>query len=222
MLKSEKIDVYNIGIEAIHRGIRPWEHPSFGGVNPKYHIANSKHGRGEAVDLNVFNETQATEDKIFDNLNLELIDRQFGTIWNRQKYPGDHEFHLHVESLTPAQYRYPSRYFYLPRYNTKNKRHLFHFSLAIDGAWGSGTTKAIQRWLFVPETGNMDSRTAKALQAFLNTETRGRLVIDGKFGKKSISTLQRYLGTPVTGGYSRRGSTMVKAMQSRMNKMSHL
>lgn len=221
-LKSNNLDIYNLGVEMIYRGIRPWEHPSFGGVNPRYHIKGSKHLDGRAVDLNVWNAANAVEDKMFDNLNLELIGRLFGTIWNRQRTPGDHERHLHAETLTEDEFRNPSKYFYLPRYHTKDKRHLYRYNLVVDGTWGRKTTLVLQRWLFVSETGTFDKPTIKALQAFLNTENRGNLVIDGIYGSKSIRATQSYLGTQITGAYSSRNSQMVAKMQSRLNRYSRL
>jgi ribosomal protein S6E (S10) len=81
---------------------------------------------------------------------------------------------------------------------------------------------ALEEWLGRPVNGTFDVYTAKALQAFLNTEQRGSLRIDGNFNGESVKALQRYLGTPVTGGYSKSGSTMVKAMQRRLAAYGHL
>lgn len=215
MIKTQKGDIVRLGIEMKHRGYAVWEHSGFGGVKRGAHMPNSKHARDEAIDLN-FNPrvpTSAEEDRRFDRLAPELVRRFFGVIWNRG--PGDHSTHLHAETWgRPLQYS--------GRYRLKRRR--TWRKLKADGSWGRLTTLALQEWLGTPADGNFDwgSNSAKALQAFLNTELRGNLKIDGKFGPASIRALQRYLGTPQTGKYSKSGSTLVKAMQSRLSKYGHL
>lgn len=213
--KNSLYDIIRLGKEMQYRGFQVWEHSQFGGVNPRYHMPNSKHGRDLAIDLNYNPRVpkNAEEDRRFDRLAPELVRRKFGCIWNRGR--GDHDSHLHAETWgSPVQYG--------GRYRLKRRR--YWRKLKADGTWGPQTTRALQEWLGTPVDGKFDwgGRSAKALQAFLNTELRGSLKIDGKFGRNSIKALQRYLGTPQTGAYSDRGSTMVKAMQLRLSAYGHL
>lgn len=214
--KTLKADIVRLGVEMQYRGLTVWEHSRFGGVNPVYHMSNSKHSRDEAIDLNLNPRvpSSAAEDRRFDRLAPELVRRRFGAIWNRG--PGDHTSHLHAETWgNPLQYR--GRY--------RLKRAISWRKLTVDGTWGPSTTRALQEWLGTPVTGGISQRGSsviKALQAFLNTELRGSLKIDGTLGPATYRALQRYLGTPVTGKVSRRGSTMVKAMQRRLNSYGSL
>lgn len=212
--KVYKSDIYRLGVEMRYRGYRVGEHPSFGGVHAAYHIANSKHLRGEAIDLNwnISVPKNAEENRRFDRLALELPRRNFGTIWNRG--PGDHDAHLHAETYG---YQYAGR--------VRLKAPVYWRKVSVNGTWDANTTRALQEWLGTPVTGGISSSGStviKALQAFLNTEQRGNLVIDGARGPKTYKALQRYLGTPVTGGMSRTGSTMVYEMQRRLNARGHL
>lgn len=213
--KTSYNDIVRLGIEMQYRRLTVWEHPRFGGTNPRYHMPNSKHGKGLAIDLN-YNPrvpTSAEENRRFDRLAPELVRRGFGCIWNRG--PGDHTSHLHAETWgNPTQYG--------GRYRLKARR--YWRKLKVDGTWGASTTRALQEWLGTPVDGKFDwgGSAAKALQAFLNTELRGNLKIDGKFGKASITALQEYLGTPRTGAYSSRGSTMVIQLQRNLNAYGHL
>ncbi|GAA4867177.1 transglycosylase family protein [Serinicoccus chungangensis] len=67
--------------------------------------------------------------------------------------------------------------------------------LVTDGIRGPLTTKAVQRWVGVAETGAWDTRTIKAVQAKVGTG------VDGVWGPKSQAALQNYIGV------SRDGST---------------
>lgn len=213
MNKTQKGDIYRLGVEMQHRGLAVWEHSKFNGIKGR-HVRNSKHYRDEAIDLNLLNKGQAAEDRRFDRMAPELVRRRFGVIWNRG--PGDHTTHLHGETWgNPLQYN--------GRYRLKRK--ISWRKLTQDGTWGKNTTRALQEWLGTPVTGGISRRGStviKALQAFLNTELRGNLTIDGTIGPATITALQRYLGTPRTGKYSQRGSTMVRAMQTRLNRYGHL
>lgn len=215
MNKTYKSDIVRLGVEMQYRGLTVWEHSRFGGANPKFHMRNSKHMLDQAIDLNLNPRVPGSwaEDRRFDRLAPELVRRRFGCIWNRGT--NDHTHHLHAETWgNPLQYA--GRY--------RLKQSITWRKPVADGAWGPATTRALQDWLGQTADGQFSwgGRTAKALQAFLNTELRGSLKIDGKFGPASIRALQRYLGTPVTGGYSKQGSTMVKAMQRRLAAYGHL
>ncbi|PZU39501.1 MAG: transglycosylase-like protein [Arsenicicoccus sp.] len=67
--------------------------------------------------------------------------------------------------------------------------------LVADGVRGPLTTKAIQRWVGVSETGAWDGRTIRAVQAKVGTD------VDGVWGPKSQAALQSHIGV------SRDGST---------------
>ncbi len=60
--------------------------------------------------------------------------------------------------------------------------------LSTDGALGSRTVTALQRWLRVPRTGRLDRRTTLALQRRVGTAA------DGAWGPASMAALQDYLG----------------------------
>ncbi|MFK5691095.1 transglycosylase family protein [Ornithinimicrobium sp. LYQ92] len=60
--------------------------------------------------------------------------------------------------------------------------------LALDGSRGPLTTKAIQRWVGVSETGAWDTRTVKAVQAKVGTR------VDGYWGPMSQAALQDHIG----------------------------
>lgn len=221
--KNNRWDVIRLGYEMLARGYSVWEHPLFGGVNPRYHIPNSKHNpdpaKAEAIDLNWNPKvpTSREEDDRFDRMALELDRRLFGVIWNRGNFPGDHSSHLHAETRgNPEQYK--GRY--------RLKRAVKWRRLTEDGTWGKQTTLALQEWLGTPATGGISKRGStviKALQRFLNTEARETVLkADGTMGPLTIKQLQKHLGTPQTGKYSKRGSTMVREMQRRLNDRGHL
>ncbi|OLT15641.1 hypothetical protein BJF80_09645 [Serinicoccus sp. CUA-874] len=67
--------------------------------------------------------------------------------------------------------------------------------LVADGIRGPLTTRAIQRWVGVSETGRWDGTTIRAVQARVGTG------VDGVWGPKSQAALQNYIGV------SRDGST---------------
>lgn len=214
--KTTRADVVRLGHELLARGFLVWEHPDFGGVDPKYHIKNSKHNRAEAIDVNVKGGGR-TEDDELDELAVELVGRGFGVIWNRGA--GDHEHHLHAETLgNPDQYAGRVR---VKRRDTWPR-------VKVDGKLGPETITALQLALHTPATGKISAKTSStvvaALQRYLNTEARAaELVVDGKLGPKTISALQRYLDTPVTGKITARGSsTVVEALQHTLNATGSL
>lgn len=107
--------------------------------------------------------------------------------------------------------------------------------LDVDGKWGRGTTKALQRILGTPVDGEVSfqpvaykaenpgllsgwkwtskprsSNVIEALQRKLGVDD------DGRIGPNTIKALQRKLGTPVDGRVSN-PSVMVKALQRNLN-----
>lgn len=210
--KTHPADVVRLGLEMQARGYKVWEHPDFGGVNPKYHIPNSKHTRGEAIDINYLGTYRAEDDRL-DQLAVELERRLFGAIWNRG--PSDHNRHCHGETIGDPE-QYPGR--------VRLKRKNIWPLVRVDGRWGTKTTYALQRALQTPATGGMTqdgpSTVIEALQRFLVTEARDddALAVDGILGPKTIEALQRYLGTKPTGKITRDGySTVVGALQRQLN-----
>ncbi len=220
MLKNDPTDIYRLGIEMQYRSIRVTEHPDFGGVNRSAHMDGSKHYPipGEAIDLNVMGASNAIEDRVFDNLALELDYRNFGVIWNRGQY--DHHRHEHAEIIRHEREQYAGRY------NVKDLRNLLTSrtpKLKVDGTMGAATNSQLQRWLNQSSvTGILNTATSKALQAFLNTESRGRVIVDGKVGPQTISALQTRLGIKATGKISDKGSPTIARMQYRLNELGHL
>lgn len=102
--------------------------------------------------------------------------------------------------------------------------------LTVDGYWGKATTLALQKALGTYQdgiiSGQYDTATVRAISS-TTRGTNGSLLIralqkkvgvkaDGLIGPDTIRALQRYLGTPVDGIISR-PSTMVRAMQRRLN-----
>ena len=103
----------------------------------------------------------------------------------------------------------------------------------IDGYWGMDTTRAIQGWLGLPQTGciydqwadnkqpgltsgwywnysaNGDD-TIRGLQRKLGTD------VDGIFGYVDICALQNRMGTPVD-GYLSAGSPCIKEIQRKFS-----
>lgn len=80
--------------------------------------------------------------------------------------------------------------------------------IAVDGSWGSQTTRALQTSLGVAVDGILGPQTYRALQ------NRIGAVVDGIWGPNSSMALQRYLGVAVDGIV---GPNTVKALQSRLN-----
>lgn len=233
LMKSQKADIVRLGVELQYRRCRVWEHPLFGGVKKSAHIKNSKHLTARAIDVNREHLGQRAEDNFFDVLSGELYNRRFGRIWNRG--PGDHQYHLHAETIVSLSENYLGR--------VNRKRSIQLPRLKVDGILGPGTMVGLQRWIGTPMTGAISERGStftKALQAYLNTETRGGLVIDGIWGEKTTRSLQGVLGTPVDGvisgqssrnqfpirGFQMRssatGSTMIANLQNRLNTKGHI
>lgn len=233
VMKSQKADIVRLGVELQYRRNRVREHPLFGGVHPTAHISNSKHKLGRAIDVNRESLGQAEENRFFDMLAGELWNRKFGRIWNRG--PGDHQFHLHAETIVSLSENYPGR--------VRRKGNLQIERVAVDGILGPTTMRVWQHWLGTPVTGKISEKNStftKALQAYINTETRGNLKLDGIWGKKTTSGLQTVLGTPVDGVISNQssrhpwpikayetraaatGSTMIAEIQNRLNTKGHI
>lgn len=234
IMKAQKADILRLGHELRLRGFSVYEHPAFGGVNPKWHIRGSKHLDGRALDsgrnpasgapVSIFERTA------FDALAPELDRRRFGVIWWRTApgKPQDHRDHLHAETRESNGQQYPRRYSNSGAARVPTARGVdIHGrpDLVTDGTLGKLTLERTQLWLGTPVTGAFSTRGStmiRALQAYLNTEQRGSLTLDGTLGPATLRQLQRYLGTPVTGKYSRRGSTMVRELQRRLNARGNI
>ena len=236
--KAQRADIQRLGTELRLRGFSVYEHPSFGGVNPKWHIKGSKHLDGRALDAG--RDPRAgvpvsTHERIaFDALAPELDRRRFGVIWWRTA-PGksqDHRDHLHAETRESDSQQYPRRYSDSGAARKPTAAGVDIHGRAVgqiggklhaDGKLGRLTIARMQLWLGTPVDGELweVSRAVRALQAFLNTEQRGSLTIDGKLGPKTIAQLQRHLGTPVDGELWR-PSKAVTELQRRLNTRGHL
>ncbi|MHC5249803.1 LysM peptidoglycan-binding domain-containing protein [Enterococcus sp. LJL90] len=83
--------------------------------------------------------------------------------------------------------------------------------IAVDGYWGSATTRRIQQVLGVTVDGIKGPETYKAIQWKVGTTA------DGIIGPNTIRAMQKYFGT-VQDGIISEPSLMVKAMQTRLNQ----
>lgn len=107
--------------------------------------------------------------------------------------------------------------------------------LTVDGKWGTGTTKAIQKILGTPVDGDVSFQpvafksqnpgllsgwkwTSNPRSSNVIEALQGKLGVsaDGRIGPDTIRALQRKLGTPVDGKVSN-PSVMVKALQENLN-----
>lgn len=235
--KAQKADIQRLGTELRLRGFSVYEHPSFGGVNPKWHIKGSKHLDGRALDAgrdHVGGGVVIHERTAFDALAPELDRRRFGVIWWRTApgKPQDHRDHLHAETRESDSQQYPRRYSDSGAARKPTAAGVDIHGRAVgqiggklhtDGKLGRLTIARMQLWLGTPVDGELweVSRAVRALQAFLNTEQRGSLTIDGKLGPATIRQLQRHLGTPVDGELWR-PSKAVTELQRRLNTRGHL
>jgi hypothetical protein len=222
---NDKYKLIRAGREAQIRGCRVGEHPSFGGVNSRYHISTSKHSIGRAWDANrTFYTTgpAAEQEKRFnDRFAMEMMARGFGVISNRARYINgrwvyDHIFHIHIETIGWTSENYSGRVrLHYPRWRS---------NLSVDGKIGPLTNRALATSLGVT-TGSqtwrgVSTNVARCLQAYLNTELNAGLVVDGKFGQKSSQAMSRYFGMNVSShGYMTQGHT--RELQSRLNKHGH-
>ncbi|MDO5661409.1 MAG: transglycosylase family protein [Brachybacterium sp.] len=66
-------------------------------------------------------------------------------------------------------------------------------TLTVDGIKGPKTVTALQEWLGVPQTGEMDEETTLALQAWVGTEQ------DGDIGPDTVAGLQHEIGAHQNG-----------------------
>jgi beta-N-acetylhexosaminidase len=85
--------------------------------------------------------------------------------------------------------------------------------LAADGALGSATVSALQRWLGVSATGHLDTATVRALQARLGTPA------DGAWGPASMAALQTYLGAARDGARTWNSRTIALLQQYLVTQM---
>ena len=236
--KAHKADIQRLGTELRLRGFSVYEHPSFGGVNPAWHIKGSKHLDGRALDAGrdprAGVPVSIHERTAFDALAPELDRRRFGVIWWRTApgKPQDHRDHLHAETRESDSQQYPRRYSDSGAARKPTAAGVDIHGRAVgqiggklhtDGKLGRLTIARVQLWLGTPVDGELweVSRAVRALQAFLNTEQRGSLTIDGKLGPATITALQRHLGTPADGELWRT-SKAVTELQRRLNTRGHL
>lgn len=103
--------------------------------------------------------------------------------------------------------------------------------LTVDGAWGPATTRRLQEVLGTPVDGIISGQYRNAITNNLHSVrfgTSGSMMVremqrrlgvnaDGFFGPITARALQRRMGTPVTGGISKNNSSVVKALQRRLN-----
>lgn len=82
--------------------------------------------------------------------------------------------------------------------------------LAVDGYWGTATTKRLQKVLGVTVDGVLGKNTIRAIQKKVSADP------DGILGKATIKAMQKRFKTPVDGIISK-PSSMVKAMQRKLN-----
>jgi hypothetical protein len=80
--------------------------------------------------------------------------------------------------------------------------------IAVDGNWGTGTTKALQRVVGVPQDGRLGPNTYRAVQRIIG------VAADGIWGTGSKKALQRRLGVRDDGVI---GTGTIKALQARLN-----
>ena len=81
--------------------------------------------------------------------------------------------------------------------------------LIIDGQWGHNTTRALQRWVSVPDDGQIGPMTRRGLQRKL------RMIPDGHWGRHTHRMLQRALGVLDDGQW---GPVTVRALQRKLNR----
>lgn len=215
---SDRKKLVRLGLELRQRKCFVGEHPLFGGVAP-VHMKGSKHNTGDALDINkswvTWGKEQASEDAFFDILAPELMARGFGVIWNRGS--GDHDKHLHVETIRWKSENYNGR----TRLKTRNKP--WTANLVVDGKRGPKTISALQTAMGTYVDGKMDwgGSLGKSLQAFLNTELNAGLVVDGKCGRLTQRALSEYFGFGKTNhSYITQGQWRV--IQERLNKHGHI
>lgn len=82
--------------------------------------------------------------------------------------------------------------------------------LAVDGYWGTATTKRLQKVLGVTVDGVLGKNTIRAIQKKVSADP------DGILGKETIKGMQKRFKTPQDGIISK-PSAMVKAMQRKLN-----
>lgn len=108
---------------------------------------------------------------------------------------------------------------------------LSYKQLKLDGAWGKDTTIRLQQVLGTKDDGIISGQYSNAQTRNIHSVDFGKggsavvramqaklgVKVDGYIGRNTIKALQKRLGTPQTGGVSSSGSTMVIALQKRLN-----
>lgn len=104
-------------------------------------------------------------------------------------------------------------------------------NIAVDGNWGAGTTKALQRYFGTPVDGVVSGQYRNNVTSKIYAVkygTSGSMVVrelqkllgvtsDGYFGVATLKALQKRMGTPVDGVLSQ-PSMVIREMQRRLNK----
>lgn len=92
--------------------------------------------------------------------------------------------------------------------------------LLVDGELGPRTISKWQSVMGTKVDGKIStpSQLIKAVQTKLNATVGRGLRVDGLLGSRTIRSLQEYLGTPIDGLISKPSSTLVKALQRRLNE----
>lgn len=80
--------------------------------------------------------------------------------------------------------------------------------LIVDGQWGRNTTRALQRWVGVPDDGAIGPATRKGLQRKLG------LAQDGSWARVTRRQLQKALGVTADGEW---GPVTIRALQRKLN-----
>lgn len=103
--------------------------------------------------------------------------------------------------------------------------------IKVDGSFGANTTRRLQQVLGTPVDGVISNQYKNRVTSNIYSVRFGRggstmvrkmqrrlgVSADGYIGEITTKSLQRRLGTPVTGGISKTNSTVVKALQRRLN-----
>lgn len=84
-------------------------------------------------------------------------------------------------------------------------------TLEVDGVFGPKTTTALQDWLGVEQTGEMNEETTLALQKWVKTEQ------DGVIGPKTMAGLQHEVGAVKNGATSLEDEQTVEVLQKFLN-----
>lgn len=190
----------------------------------KHGITNYKGTAAQNLQLLAILRTEEGKNKKKSNATIaqEVIDGKWGVNPNRKR------------DLESAGYNYSTIQAEVNKLTTKPtpkpQAPKVVENIAIDGVWGEGTTRALQRALGTPVDGKISGQyknaTTNAISGVLfgrggsamvkALQRKLRVTADGYLGPQTIRALQRYLGTHQDGVISRPSSTMVVALQRRL------